>query len=254
MMNPARDRRRTVTTVHSPVTAGNAPLSHVLAAWKPLAQQPPGRDVRQAIEDFLSAISADTRRAALERGNPLFRLQNIYRELGILRAEPGEKAREFATLLATSNADLHAALRDAGQPNLLNLLQSCFEFGKGAIHPKYEAMRLCLLEMWLMQPGGPSMKFAIYPNGIIFSGAGKTHEEMAREFVAEGYGAGVPAAGGQIFRTGPLAFDFDISSTAFRSNGMQPANIASALQRWLRVTGADETKPRFNYRPPAGSR
>lgn len=200
------------------------------------------------------APTSDMRRAALERGNPLFRLHNIYRELEILRADPGEKAREFATLLATPSTDVQAAVRGGGAQNLLVLLQQCFEFGRGAIHPKYEAVRHCLMEIWRLEAGGPSMKYAIYPNGIINSGAGKTHEEMAREFVALGYGGGVPQAGGQVFRTGALAFTFDISSTAFRGNGIQPVNIASAIQRWMRVTGAEESKVRFTYRAPAGSR
>jgi hypothetical protein len=109
------------------------------------------------------------------------------------------------------------------------------------------------LEIWRLEAGGPSMKYAIYPNGIINSGGGKTHEEMAREFVALGYGGGVPQAGGQVFRTGTLTFSFDIGSTAFRGNGIQPANISSAIQRWMRVTGADESKVRLAFRPAAGS-
>jgi hypothetical protein len=222
--------------------------------WKPWAQLPPRSQVRQATEAFLTAPTSDQRRAALERGNSLFRLHNIYRELSILRADAGEKAREFATLLATPNSDLHAALRGTGNPASLTLLQQCFEFGRGAIHPKYEAVRNCLLELWRLEGGGPSMKYAIYPNGIINSGAGKTHEEMAREFVALGYGGGVPQAGGQIYRKGTLSFEFDLSSTAFRANGVQPNNIVSAIQRWLRVTGSEESKVRFIFLPPAGGR
>lgn len=236
------------------MTPGNIPPSHVLSTWKPWAQLPATSPTRRAVEDFVSAATVEERRLALERGNALFRLQNIYKELGILRADPGEKARDFAALIATPNGELHAALRNGSAPGLLNLLQQVFEFGKGATHPKYEAVRNCLLELWRLEPHGPSMKYSLYPNGIIYSGGGKTHEEMAREFVAHGYGAGVPQAGGQIFRTGTLEFAFDLSSTAFRASGTQPAHIVQAFQRWLRVTGADESKVRFIYRPPTGGR
>ncbi|HEX7926781.1 MAG TPA: hypothetical protein VF678_04255 [bacterium] len=241
-----------MTTVQTAMSTGQAPVTNALAAWKPWAQLPPGSEVRQAVEDFLVATSADARRRALEQGNALFRLQNVYREMELLRADAGEKSREFAALLATSNGDLHGALRGAGSPNTLALLQQAFEFGRGEVHPKYEAVRTCLLEWTRLDAGGPSMKFAMYPNGIIFSGGGKTHEEMARLFVANGYGAGVPQAGGQIFCTGKFTYQFDLSSTAFRANGVQPAGIAAAFQRWIRVTGADESKVRFIYRPPAG--
>jgi hypothetical protein len=237
------------------MTPGKLAPSHVLTTWKPLAELPAGNEKRRAVEDFLSAATNEERRVALERGNTLFRLHNIYKELGILRENPGEKARDFAALIATPNGELHAALRGGGgSAPLLALLQEVFEFGKGAVHPKYEAVRSCLLELWRLEPRGPSMKYSLYPNGIIYSGGGKTHEEMAREFVAQGYGAGVPQAGGQIFRTGALDFVFDLSSTAFRASGTRPVDIASAFHRWLRVTGADESKVRFIYHPPAGGR
>ncbi len=252
-MNLAPERRGTVTTVQTAMTTSSGPLSQALALWKPWAQLPPGSEVRQAIEDFLMATTCERRCAALERGNPLFRLHNIYRELEILRADPGEKAREFSTLLATASSDLQSAVRGSGSPGLLALLQQCFEFGRAATHPKYEAVRLCLLEMWRLDAGGPSMKYALYPNGIVNSGAGKTHEEMAREFVALGYGGGLPQAGGQIFRTGALTFTFDIGSTAFRGS-VQPANVVAAIQRWMRATGAEESNVRFTYRPSAGTR
>jgi hypothetical protein len=254
MMNLAKDRRGTVTTVQTAMTSGATPLSQALAAWKPWAQLPPGSEVRQAVVDFLTATASEGRRAALERGNSLFRLQNTYREFSVLREDAGEKAREFASLLATSNSEIHAALRGSGAATVLALLQQAFEFGRGEIHPKYEAVRICLLELCHLEVGGPSMKFAIYPNGVVFSGGGKTHEEMARLFVAGGYGAGIPQAGGQVFCTGPLTFQFDLSSTAFRANGIQPTHVGAGFLRWIRVTGGDESKVRFIHRPPAGSR
>jgi len=221
--------------------------------WKPWAQLPQGSELRKSIEDFLTASSTDSRRTALERGNPLYRLQNVYRDLGILRDDAGEKSRDFASLLATANNEIHAALRGSGSPQLLALLQQAFEFGRGEVHPKYEAVRICLLELMRLEAGGPSMKFAIYPNGIIYSGGGRTHEEMARAFVANGYGAGVPQAGGQIYYTGNLTYQFDLSSTAFRASGTQPAQIGAGFLRWIRVTGGDDSKVRFIYRPSAGS-
>jgi hypothetical protein len=229
-------------------------VAQTLSAWSTLGKVPHGSSIRQVIERFLNATTPETRRAVLARESSLLRLQDLYRELAILRPDPGERSRELAALLVMANEDILAAIRGNGKAEALLLLQSCFEFGKGAHHAKHEAARLCLLELWALHAGGPNMKYALYPNGILFSGGGKTHEEMARKFISEGHGGGPPQAGGLMTRTGPLAFAYDLSSTAFRANGVQPSHIGAAFKRWLRNTGADETKVSFNYAPESGGR
>jgi len=225
------------------------PVAQALAVWGPLKNLPPGSTVRPGIERFLAAPTPEARRAALARESSLLRLLDLHQQLGILREDPGERARQFAALLVIPSEDILAAIRDKRSSEALTLLQTCFEFGQGAHLGKHEAARLCLLEMWGLRVRGPNMKFALYPNGILHSGGGSTHEEMARQFVSEGHGGGPPLAGGLLTRTAQFAFEFDLSSTAFRANGVQPGQIPAAFKRWLRNTGADETKVSFAFLP-----
>jgi len=230
---------------------GKDPL-RVLRAWKTFAELPPTAPARRGIEEFLAAAAPEKRRAILARVNPLFGLQRAYQELGILRDDPGERVREFDALLAMGAGEIAAALGAESTASFFGLLQNVFEFGRGAPAPKHVATRLFLAELWELGAGGTPMKYCLFPGGLLYSAHGKTHEETARDFVGHGFGGGVPQSGGLIIRVEKLEFQFDVSSTAFRAAGNQPAAITEAFRRWTHLTGADEDKVKFLYLPAEG--
>lgn len=210
-----------------------------MGSWAPLSALPQGSRLRNGVLRFVAAASQDERTKALEGASALFKLKRIYETLGIQRAD--RASDPFAELLAWSREQIAASIRTGNPQDVLALLQRAFEFGRLQVPPQSEAARTFLLEFWALPARGPNMKYCIYPNGIPYSGGGKTHEEMARKYVADGLGSGQPVCGGVIYRSEPLAFTFDISSTAFR-NSLQPDGVRQAIGRWIRTTGGDEQK------------
>ena len=222
-------------------TSGGDPqvIAQFMGSWAPLSTLPQGSRLRNAVLRFVAAASQDERAKALESGSALFKLQRIYEALSILRLD--RASDPFAELLSLSREQLAASIRQGKPQDALARLQRGFEFGRLQVPPQAEAARTFLLELWALAVRGANMKYCIYPNGIPYSGGGKTHEEMARQYVTEGLGSGQPVCGGVIYRIEPLAFTFDISSTAFR-NSLQPEGVRQTVARWIRTTGGDEQK------------
>ncbi|MFI5399420.1 MAG: hypothetical protein ACHQZQ_00005 [SAR324 cluster bacterium] len=220
-----------------PLASDKQVIERFLAGWAPYAGLPAESALRTALTRFFAAESPAERREALERINPAGRLQRIYAELGIAR-NGGDPAEE---VLALNPQALAAAIRGSATQEPLALLQKHFEFGRTPPAPNTQAARRFLLEFWAMTPGAPPMKYCVYAGGLPFSAGGKSHEEAAREFIRAGYGSGNPLCGGLIVRRAPLAFEFDTSTTLFRS-GMRPDEVKQGILRWIRATGGDETK------------
>jgi hypothetical protein len=214
-------------------------IDRFMLNWMPFAMLPPGSRARTSIMRFLAAETPDDRARALEYASTLYRLQRHYKDLGILRTERAYDP--YTELLGLTRQKMAIAIRQGNTTEMLGLLQRAFEFGRNPVPPQHHAARTFLLEFWSLESGGPNMKYCIYANGIPYSGGGKTHEEMARQFVATGLGNGLPLCGGLIYRIEDLVFQFDVSSTAFRAN-VQPEQVRHAILRWIHATGADETK------------
>ena len=220
-------------------------IERFMLNWTPFASLPLGNRARTSLVRFLAADDAQARARALEYANALFRLRRIYAALGILRTDLAFDP--YSAALDLTPQAVAAAIRQGVAQEILALLQQAFEFGRHPAPPQQQAARTFLLEFWALHVGGPSMKYCLFPNGIPYSGAGKTHEETARQFVSLGFGNGLPQCGGSIERTGDLAFQFDIGSTAFRSSG-SPVGVRQAILRWVRATGADDTKVTLHHR------
>lgn len=217
-----------------------------LAGWRPYAELPQRHPLRRDIPAVLGAGSRSAREARFARANSLYALQCRYRELGVLREPPGERARQFEALLDLSLAALARAIEAGDAREHLRLLQYTFEFGRHPVPAQQTVVRGFLLELLGLEVRAPAMKYSLYPNGVLYTGGGKTHEEMAREFVTAGYGGGLPAGGGLLWRTDTLAYTFDLSSTAFGTPA-DVATVAKALKRAIRQTGGDEA--RFAFTP-----
>jgi hypothetical protein len=225
-------------------------IDRFLLNWMPFAMLPPGSRARTSIMRFLSADVPDDRVRAMEYASPLFRLQRQYRALGILRTD--RAFDPYTELLGITPQKMAIAIRQDNTAELLGLIQRVFEFGRYPVPPQHQAARTFLLELWGLQSGGPNMKYCLYANGVPYSGGGKTHEEMARQFVASGLGNGLPQCGGLIYRTSDLGFHFDVSSTAFRAS-VQLEGVRHAILRWIRAAGADETRLSFELQHRPGS-
>jgi hypothetical protein len=217
-------------------------IEKFLAGWTPFAQLPAGSPVRSALLRFIAAESPERRREALESANPSGRLLRLYAGLGIAKAGSDPAAE----VLALDAARLAAAIRQSATQEPLGLLQKHFEFGRTPAVPNQQAARAFLLELWGQPVGAPAMKFCVYAKGLPFSAGGKSHEEIAREFLKAGYGNGNPACGGLLVRHAPLAFEFDTSSTVFRS-GMRPDEVKQGILRWIRASGGDDEKVKLTH-------
>jgi hypothetical protein len=219
-------------------------IEKFFAGWAPFAQLPAGSAVRTALTRFLAADTPEGRREAWESVIPSGRLLRTYGALGIAK-NGGDAAAE---LLALGPQPLAAAIRQGATQEPLGLLQKFFEFGRTPAVPNQQAARIFLLEFWGLPVGAPAMKYCVYAKGLPFSAGGKSHEEIAREFVKAGYGNGNPACGGLIARRAPLAFEFDTSTTVFRS-GMRPDEVQQGILRWIRTTGGDDDKVTLKHNP-----
>lgn len=207
-----------------------------LAGWKPFAGLESQLLAGQVLA-FLEAASPERRRNVLARANGLFRLHEIYRELGIFRKGRNERAEQFNRLLEEPTEEIAAAIREGRQKEPLGMLQYCFEFGRHEAPPRHEVMRQFLLTVLGLEVGSVPIKYSLFSGGVLYSGGGKTHDEMARDFARYGLG-GAPMAGGQLTRVQPLQFHYDVSSTAYRSG--EPGQVREALLRAVRATGGDE--------------
>jgi hypothetical protein len=224
------------------------PLSEVskfLENWKPFATLPPNSPLRRDILLLLEATDPETRREVLLRVNPLCKIQRTYQELGILR-EVGGKAETFGKLIALSVPDFAKAIAAGEQKAFLTLLLDGFEFDRAAIPPNQAALRQFLSYFWALRVGAPAIKYGAYPNSLLFSAGGKTHEELAREFKDKGFGSGQPVGGGFITRLGPLAFAYDTYSAAVKA-GDQRQYVGDSIRRAIRITGGDDTKVQIAY-------
>jgi hypothetical protein len=217
-------------------------VERFFAGWAPYAQLAAKDPVRAGIMRFLAAETGDQRRAALDAVNSAGRIYRLYVEMGIAR--DGNDPSADAVALSTER--LASAIR-AGEPkDALGVLQKCFEFGRTPAVPNQRAARTFLLEFLSLAVGGPAMKYCVYAKGLPFSAGGKSHEEVAREFVVDGFGSGNPLCGGLIARRGLLAYEFDTSSTVYRS-GMRPDEVRAGILRWVRIAGGDDEKLKLTY-------
>lgn len=217
-----------------------------LQKWKPFASLSASDAVRQSILRLLGTEDAGERAKILAKANDLYSLHRIYEGLGILRDGAGAKGEAFAQLLSISVPAFAKAIRNNEQRAFLGLLLEGFEFDRAATAPSQLAARRFLANLWQMRVGDPAIKYSIYPNGVLFSAGGKTHDEMAKEFTQRGFGSGLPIGGGFIRRDGDLAFQYDTHSTFIQTGGAEKL-IAESLQRWIRGTGADPGKVTFGY-------
>lgn len=211
-----------------------------LMGWKPYAELPGDIMLQAQILAFLAAPEREERRRHLSAASSLFTLHERYRELEIFRSGRNERAERFEELLALDASQLAAAIREKRQKDLLGLIQFCFEFGRHPAQPKQLLMRDFLLTVFAMEVGAVPIKYSAYGGGVLYSGGGKTHDEMARDFVRYGLGGGVPQAGGLFYRPEPLRFVYDVSSTAFRSG--DPGQVREGFLQGLRNTGGDLDK------------
>jgi hypothetical protein len=246
MNNPAKSVRPGVASAGAPTD--QTVIDKFFAGWPTFNQLPANSSVRNDVKAFLAGETPEERRAALEKANLQARLHSIYAKEGVLRAD---QASVYADAVALSAKKLAEAIRGGNPQEPLGTLQKAFGFGRFPAVAQQQAASVFLLEFFSLLPGGPSMKYCTYAKGLPFSAGGKTHEEAARVFVSSGYGSGNPLGGGQIARSGAMKFEYDVSCTAFRG-GVRPEEVKAGIQRWIRATGGDETKPSLKLVPAAG--
>ena len=225
------------------------PVAEILAfleKWKPFASLPPKDPLRADILGFLKAPGGAERHQILVRVNSLYRLQRTYGELGIVRDGESAKAATFAQLVAFAPAEFAQAVRNQQQKPFLTLLLEGFEFDRAAAAPNQLAARQFLAYFWGLRIGDPAIKYGIYPNNVVFSAGGKTHDELAREFTQQGFGSGMPLGGGFIARRGDLHFVYDTYSQ-FVKAGDQRQAVADSIRRSIRLTGGDDGKVKIDY-------
>lgn len=217
-----------------------------LEKWKPFADLAPGNPARRGVVRLLESDDPDQRRQVLLRVSPAARLHEVYDGLGIRRLHPQDKSGPFAELLALPVTEMARALAAGEQREFLGLLQACFEFGRHAPEPRIPAGREFLLVFWSLPLGGPPTKYSIYPNGLLYSLPGATHDEMAQRFTKAGLGSGRPLGGGAIKREVELGFLYDTATAAFSAN-MKPEFVTESLRRLIRTTGGDDQMVKLTH-------
>ncbi|MEE8396965.1 MAG: hypothetical protein V3S29_12980 [bacterium] len=222
-----------------------------LENWKPFAELPPGNPARRGVVRLIESDDPQRRGAALARVSQLAQLHEVYQKLGVRRVTRPDKSERFGELLRMPAQKMATALDDGDRREFLALLQDCFEFGRFAPESKVRAARQFLLAFWAMAVGAPPIKYSAYPNGVLFSLPGATHDEMASRFTKLGFGSGRPSGGGGFVREGELAFAFDTATTAFGST-MKPNFVTESLNKWIRQTGGDDEKVALTYRDKLG--
>ena len=222
-----------------------------LEGWRTFAQLPPGNPARRNVTRFIETDDAEARQEILARQSLLYRLQQVYGRLGMQREDGAGTKGLFRELIHMPLAEMARAVATGRRKDFAELLQGGFEFGRGAPEPRIMAVRRFLLELFALPVLGGGMKYSIYPNGVLYSGGGLTHEEMARKFNELGLGQGNPLGGGEIQRPAELAFIFDVASTAFVTV-MKPEFVRESLLRWVRLTGGMEERIAFDHRARLG--
>ena len=225
------------------------PLAEIRAFldnWKPFTSLPSTDPLRREMVLLLAAPSPAQRHEILLRVNPLYRLHRTYDELGILRDSENAKMATFAQLLNLDAARFAQAIREQKQKPFLTLLLEGFEFDRAEIPGNQLAARAFLAHFWGMRVGDPAIKYGLYPNSLIYSAGGKTHDLLAREFTERGLGSGMPVSAGFISRQEPLAFTYDTYSQFVKAGGQRQA-VADAIRRWIRLTGADDARVKLAY-------
>ena len=222
-------------------------VQEFLMGWKPFAQLPPGNPARRSLTRFIETDDPTQREEIFARLNLLYRLHKTYVELGMRREDNSGIGEQHQRLMRMKVEDMAEAISSGGRRDLAELLQAGFEFGRSVLEPRLMAVRLFLLEFWDLPVGGLGMKYSVYPNGVLFSIVGLTHDELARRFNDLGMGQGAPLGGGEIQRQGDLEFLFDTASTAFKG-AFKPEFVQESLKRWVRLTGGSEDRVTFSYR------
>ena len=222
-----------------------------LEGWKPFAQLPPGNPARRHITRFIETDDAEARGKILARQSLLYRLQQLYGRLGMKREDGAGTRGQFRELINMPLAEMARAVAANRRKEFAELLQGGFEFGRGTPKPRIVAVRRFLLELLTLPVLGGGMKYSIYPNGVLYSGGGLTHEEMAKKFNDLGLGQGNPLGGGEIQRPAKLAFIYDVASTAFVTV-MKPEFVKESLLRWVYLTGGMEERVAFEHREKLG--
>jgi hypothetical protein len=226
-----------------------AAVERFLLGWKPFAELA-GTMLAAQILALLGEPDAEARARHLASASDLYRLHARYRELGLYREGRNERAEQFERLLALRLEDFAAAIAAGEQKEQLALLQACFEFGRNAAPPRNGLMREFIYKLFELETGGLGVKYSLYPGGVLYTTAGKSHDEMAQDLARLGMG-GAPVAGGTIGRTGEAAFAYDMASTAYKATN-DPNAVKEPLLRWIRNTGGREDKVqlRFDARRP----
>ena len=231
-----------------PVTPAERGLAF-LTEWKPFKDLPQNSHLRRYIPEFLSAGTPERRRSLFSRVNTLYQLQRVYEAQEMLRGGQNERAAQFEELFKLS-ADALGELVDKGsQRHALSLLQYGFEFGRHPASNRQLVLRDFLLVLFGTNPMAPALKFCLYPSGILYTAGGKSHDELVMDFRREGFGSGVPMAGGLLWRKGKYEFSYDLSSTAFGRNA-DPTAVKTALLNAVRSTGGDDTKLKVTLEAP----
>ncbi len=214
-----------------------------LSGWKPFADLPAGTALRDQILAFLGEVRPEERRRHFASASDLYRLHNRYRELELFREGKNEKAEQFERLFRLSIAEFATAIEENRQKEHLGLLQFSFEFGRHEVAPRHNLMREFIYKLFEMDIAAVGIKYSLFPGGVLYSSAGKSHDEMARDYTRLGMG-GAPMAGGVIARAGMTEFLYDTNSTAYKSTG-DPAVVKDSLSQWIRNTGGREHKVRI---------
>lgn len=210
--------------------------------WRPLKEAANPGLTRQILE-VLAPVKIAVRQTRFAEANHLYKVHRLYREKGIFREGKNERAEQFGRLFHLPMPKLAKALEQGEAAEYLTLIQFCFEFGRHTLPPKHGVARELVLELFRLTIKGPSMKYSLYPNHVVYTAGGRSHDELARLFVELGLGGGLPRAGGLIVRMADMDFEYDLSSTAF--GRIDPALVRQTLARNIRMTGGDEEKTRF---------
>lgn len=189
------------------------------------------------ILSFLETDDPEARQGRLIQASGRYRLHERYRELGIFREDRNEWTERFGRLLAISTGEFAGAIGLGNQKGQLGLLQYGFEIGRHAVDPRHEVVRRFIHTLFELPIGGLPIKYSLFAGGVLYSGSGRTHDEMAQDFVRLGLGA-VPVTGGVFGRTETLAFRYDTSSTAYRTG--DPNLVRESLLKGIRTTGGRE--------------
>ena len=219
-------------------------VERFLKGWKPFAEL--GESTLGAqILALLAEEDAEARRHHLLSASDLYRLHARYRELELFREGKNERAEQFERLLALPTAEFAQAIAKGQQKEPLALLQFCFEFGRNAGPPRNALMREFILKLFELEVGALGVKYSLYPNGVLYTTAGKTHDEMAQDLAKLGMG-GAPVAGGTIQRTGHADFLYDMASTAYKATN-DPNAVKEPLLKAIRNSGGREDKVTLRF-------